>query len=303
MSRNVLVAACVLLSNLVMVSQQPSAKHPFPAPATSAQEVDLLFSGASSDERILLTLNNNHPRPLTASLTAYTSEGAATTLPGVVLVPSESKIIELSPVLKAAGFGHRELGWLRVSYMGGFLGLGMQLTLYPPEATSGVDSPRSLSSDFTSGDRHAVAWLPSGGRGKLALTNSSSSALSGRLICGSLQEPFTLAASQTIIKRFSAEILRERSLSPRAMACDVTSNGTTAALRAAGTITGEKGYSAPIRFYDTASSTARSLTAPGLRTDVADTRGRTEYQSPGPATITPVLREATASHPAYSGAS
>lgn len=84
-----------------------------PPPPHTPQEILLLFFGDTPDERILLTLNNNRPAVMITSITVYTAAGVSTRLPDVEMVPQESKMIELSPLLRAAGLGHQELGWIK----------------------------------------------------------------------------------------------------------------------------------------------------------------------------------------------
>jgi hypothetical protein len=69
-------------------------------------------------------LNNNRPDVMTTSVTVYTSAGVSTALPDVQLIPQESKLIELSPLLQAAGLGHQELGWIKLNYSGVTLEMG-----------------------------------------------------------------------------------------------------------------------------------------------------------------------------------
>ncbi|WP_125486823.1 hypothetical protein [Edaphobacter aggregans] len=153
-----LVLFVATVTTNMAVSQKHVVYPTVPPPPHTSQEILLLFSGNSADERILLTLNNNRPDVLTTTVTVYTASGVSTALPDVNLVPQESKMIELSPILKAAGLGNQELGWLKLNYSGVILEMGAQLTLYPTEDGPGLDSPRSLSSDFKSTERDAVFW-------------------------------------------------------------------------------------------------------------------------------------------------
>ncbi len=47
-----------------------------------------------------------------------------------------------------------------MSYKGVFLGLGAQLTLYPGGGLTGIDSARTVSGDYKTGNRSASFWLP-----------------------------------------------------------------------------------------------------------------------------------------------
>lgn len=195
------VVLFVCLFSVCGFSQQPSptpaalrAAHPT-APQTP-QEVLLLFAGSRADERTLLTLNNNHVADLLVKATVYTASGQETALPDFRLSGSESRIVELSAILQTAGLGRQELGWLKINYTGVYLGLGAQLTLYGVGNSPGVDSPRSLSNDFSSQTRRAVFWMPRGANARITLTNSSSSSLHVELQCGLILESFTVATQK-----------------------------------------------------------------------------------------------------------
>jgi hypothetical protein len=164
------------------------------------QEVSLLFNGNRADERILLTLNNNHASDLLLAVTVYTASGQEETPPDFHLVGSESRVVELDPLLQTAGLGHQQIGWLKLSYTGVYLGLGAQLTLYSSPFGMGTDSPRSLSKDFTSGMRHAAFWMPEGGEAQIAFTNSSSINITVQLRCGYVSEDFVIPCHNTKVK-------------------------------------------------------------------------------------------------------
>jgi hypothetical protein len=191
------IAGCLTLSAF-------GQKHPvyptIPPPPHTPQEILLLFSGNTADERILLTLNNNRPDVMTTSVTVYTSAGVSTALPDVQMIPQESKLIELSPLLQAAGLGHQELGWIKLNYSGVTLEMGAQLTLYPEKNGPGVDSPRSLSSDFKSTERDAVFWLPESGKARLALGNSSVGSIFVKMKCGTDTEELVIPAKTTKVR-------------------------------------------------------------------------------------------------------
>jgi hypothetical protein len=106
-----------LIVGLVALSAhaQKQAVYPtIPPPPHTPQDILLLFSGDTASERILLTLNNNRAAALTTSIMIYTASGIPTSLADIELVPNESKLVELSPLLLAAGLGTQELGWIKL---------------------------------------------------------------------------------------------------------------------------------------------------------------------------------------------
>ncbi len=150
------VCLSLLFCTVVCPAQTVSTRSAPQAAPRTPQEVLLLFSGSRANDRILLTLNNNHIFDLAVTATLYTASGQQTVLPSFSLVGNESRLVELQPILQAAGVGNQELGWLKLDYTGGYLNLGAQLTLYQTPNGMGVDSPRSLSTDFKSRSRQAA---------------------------------------------------------------------------------------------------------------------------------------------------
>jgi hypothetical protein len=69
---NLLFRGLVFLSLAATAAFALGQKHPVyptvPPPPHTPQEILLLFSGNTADERILLTLNNNRPNVLTTSI-------------------------------------------------------------------------------------------------------------------------------------------------------------------------------------------------------------------------------------------
>ncbi|WP_260704146.1 hypothetical protein [Edaphobacter flagellatus] len=290
-----LVFQFICFGTFSALAQQHVVYPTVPPPPHTPQEILLLFTGNTADERILLTLNNNRPNTLKAMITVFTSSGVSTSLPDVDLVPQESKLIELSPVLKAAGLSHQELGWLKIDYSGVRLELGAQLTLYPTSNSPGVDSPRSLSGDFKSVERDAVFWMPERGKAYLALTNSSTGNIDVKMKCGPLSDEFVIPSKTTTIRRVELHDASIVHVGRFPVSCDMTSDGAIDALRPVGTVIAD-GYSAPIRFYDPKTATFPSLTAVGLDPS-AETHVTVHNVSDAPVDITPIVREAALSNP------
>lgn len=281
---------------VLALCQSQSVYPTFPTPPHTPQEVLLLFAGNTADERILLTLNNNRSQPMTTTIIVYTVSGRATPLADVEMVAGESKLVELSPLLRAAGLGRQELGWIKLGYSGVIMEMGAQLTLYPTEGGTGIDSPRSLSADFKSTERDAAFWIPADGKVRLALTNQSAGSLFVRMHCGTENEEFVVAGRTTEVRKIPARDLNLGGHSlPGAMGCEIVSDGAIDALRPVGMVSGPN-YSAPIRFYDPKTATFKNLTAVGLETS-AISHVVIHNVSDFPAEIVPVLSEATLSKP------
>ena len=272
---------------------QKSPAHLPPSRPSTPQQILLLFAGDTPDKRTLLTLNNNRPGLMTVDLTAYTPQGQAVQLPPEKLVPNESRLIELSPILQTAGLGGMTLGWLKLDYSGIVMELGAQLTLYPVQGSAGVDSPRSLDIDFVSTRRDAAFWLPSAGVAKILLTNNSQNGISVTMHCGLLTETAFVSSQNTILREVRSDAPADEA--GHATRCDLLSDGPASALRATGVVTAPF-YSAPIRFYDPASATFSSLTSVGIES-AATSYVSVHNDSDLPVTLTPVLTEAVLAAP------
>lgn len=201
--------------------------------------------------------------------------------------------MELSPILRKAGLNGQPLGYLEVSYKGVFLGLGAQLTLYPGGGLTGIDSARTVSGDYKTGNRSASFWLPEWGKAKIALSNVSSTALGIHVRCGDTDEQITLIPNSTALRDIGSAASANNGPGT-SIGCDLTSSGPSDSLRADGLITGPNGYGAPIRFYDLTTSTSQALTSVGLDPS-AKTYVTVHNVLNHAVTVNPILREASLS--------
>jgi hypothetical protein len=109
---------------------------------------------------------------MNVSFTIYTTNGYSTPLDCMDLDAGESRLVDLSAILNEKSI-HAPLGYLRISYSGALMELGAQLTLYPIWGAPGLDSPRSLSTDFVGTNRSAVAWQAQSSKAIITVTNVS----------------------------------------------------------------------------------------------------------------------------------
>lgn len=277
----------------------PPPKRPDPTP--TPQEISLLLSGTRSENRILLTLNNNHRVALPVSATVFTASGREVDLPQFNLVPFESRLIELSPLLSSLGLDGENLGYIKLNYSGIFLGLGAQLTLYAGHDAVGVDSPRSLSSDFVSTSRSAAFWMFNDSTATIALSNVGISSITVHFTCGNTVQDLVIAGHTTHLQSFTSKdfvslssVSSELAGRGTAASCDMSGTGDVSSLRAVGKVTRSNGLDAPVRFYDPTASTSQSLAAPDLNTS-AETRISVHNVTNQPVLVTTMLREATIS--------
>ncbi|HTF63634.1 MAG TPA: hypothetical protein VK638_13115 [Edaphobacter sp.] len=304
------LAVTMLAVTSSLFCQQPNSQNKGPIQSRSGkilgqvpevpqtpQEVLLLFAGAKADDHILLTLNNNHVKDLEVTATIYAANGHETVLPSFSLVPRESRIVEMADILHAAGLGSQELGWLKLNYTGVFLGLGAQLTLYGTQQQVGVDSPRSLSTDFKSTSRSAAFLMPEDASARISLTNTSNESVLVNIQCGLFAKSISVSAYSTDIQTISiADLKNQHSFAGEAASCDINFNSAVSALRVAGVIHGKHEYAAPIRFYDPATATFPSLTAVGVDTS-SETIAVVHNLTDESIQYTPVIAEATLDEP------
>lgn len=284
---------CTLVVALFSITVAPTLlaqpqTTPLPRPTIrSAQEVLLLFAGQSPNNRIVLILNNNRPADMEVSPTLYALDGNAITLPKINLAASESRMVELSQSLKDANV-YFPLGYLKLAYVGSVLELGSQLTLYPIEDHGGLDSARSLKTDFVGTGRHAVAWMPEDARAVVALTNTTSSPITAVLSINGLDELVYLSPNQTKLRSTRADQVLERRSIP--FSCDVSYNGAADAVRVFGYVESRRDGNLPLRFYDPKGSTTKTLVAVGLKSN-QETHLSVKNLSLAPITVIPHLSE------------
>jgi hypothetical protein len=295
-----LLGLSTLITNFSWGAIVPTPRHTH-APYTP-QEIVMLPAGLRADDRIDLMLTNNRPDVLPVQIDVYTTDGRKTALDPIQMNANETRDLTLDSDLLAGKVPRNErLGWLKIKYAGALLELGAQLTLYPTVNHSGLDAPRSLSVDFLSGTRDAVAWLPRGASAHLALTNVSSSPLTVKLDCsGREAETVAIDATQTLLRDYDSSADLPAGGQENTFFCHITEDGAIDALRATGYVatsdsaseeTGEpaKGYAAPIRFYDPAGATFSNLTALDLDT-ARHTRVAIRNLTLVPVSVTPLLR-------------
>ena len=231
-----------------------------PGAAAAKQSVELLCEGVDASKRILLTINNNYPQQKTIALQAYTTDGQALELPSISLKPDQSRLVQLSDLLRNKGITS-PLGFIKLTYEGDLMGVGAQLTLYPVSGEGGLDSARSLSVDFIDARRTAVAWLPGGSKAVLAYSNVSDTAITVHANTPGRQ------AEQIVVEPHATHITDIASAEDdSSLFDDLTSSGPVDSLRVSGYIVPKSGPPLPVRYYDPAAATTSHLTAVGIDT-------------------------------------
>jgi|GEM_PF-3697445 len=222
------------------------------------------MAGLSASDKTLLMLNNNRAAALRATLTVYANDGTSQVLPVVELKASQSLLLRLNGLLGDAHlFG--SIGYVEVSYEGILMELGAQLTLYPMLDRGGLDSPRSLSVDFASTSRSAIAWLPAQSKAVVAVSNVTETAYMATINMNGRASKLALGPHETVLKSFRAQ---GEDGEDQSFAADVSFDGPKDAIRTFGYIESNSTGSLPIRFYDPAAATQNSISAPGLLTRV-----------------------------------
>ena len=276
--------AIALLVSLQGRAQAPKiSPTPPPAAPMSSQDVLLLFAGQSSSQKMLLTLNNNRPSELVVDFTLYDLSGTPRILPSLTLVASESRLIDYGAYLRSQNITF-PLGYLKVHYQGRSMELGSQLTLYPVETRGALDSPRSLSVDYVTNARYAVAWQRPGSSAVIALTNVSQTPIQVAFALNGDAEQITIAASETVLRKKETPADNASTL----LSVDASSTGSIDALRVFGFVSDPIDGPHPVRTYDVATATSQTLSSVGLVTS-HDTHVALRNLSASPQIVTPSL--------------
>jgi hypothetical protein len=278
-------AVCFMPLTTFCYAQNPHKTPPvYPAAPMTDQDVLLLFAGRSANDKILLTLNNNRPSKMAVEITLYDLSGNPKPLPSLTMDPSESRLIDFGTTLRSLNL-MAPLGFLKIHYSGRSMELGAQLTLYPVEDRGGLDSPRSLSVDFASTERHAVAWTPPGSTTAFAISNVAPSPVVAKLMIRGMSETIQLQPNETVVRVRKAS---GEDISPL-VDFDVSFTGPIDALRVFGYIASRADGALPIRAYDPKAATSQVLSAVGLNTG-SETHAVVRNLSSQPFLVTPSLR-------------
>ena len=155
------------------VQAQGSVHHHGSHPEDTTQVIYAPTTGLPQADRAELVLNNNSPDDLVVTPTRYSQEGLPYIGAPITLRPLEVRYIPVSSLAPSQFQRQGGNGGISLSFFGGMLEVGAQITLFGQGTFGSVDIPFSAAGDFKSKTQEAVWWSPNGAEVLLALGNSS----------------------------------------------------------------------------------------------------------------------------------
>jgi hypothetical protein len=194
----------------------------------------------------------------------YTAEGNAVTGRRVTLEPSEVRNMAVADLMPPDP--HRvDVAGMILTYFGGMLEVGAQITLLGQGGTSSVDIPFSAGMDYRSAAQEAVWWMPKHAEATIILGNASDAQIVANLKYsnGKSQEVTLRPFATEIVERSSGA---ENSSEGIAESVRIELSGPVGSLRATGFVTSaDKRFNSGIRFYDPETIRQPHLFATNLR--------------------------------------
>ena len=125
-----------------------------------------------------LTLNNNMPQVMAATVTLFSKEGEALALPPMSLEPTSPIRLSLGELSKG-GRGDFSSGNVQVFFHGPSMGVTSQVSISSAAKRLAFESVESEVMDFSSSKLDGIVWLPDEEtRGSVVLTNTTAGDLS-----------------------------------------------------------------------------------------------------------------------------
>ena len=171
-----------------------------PAPSTQTIYAPL---GLGKSYLAEIVLNNNSPGNMDVTPAFYTAEGTTLTGRRVTVEPSEVRNMALADLMPP-DLHTVDMAGMTLTYFGGMLEVGAQITLLGQGGTSSVDIPFSAGMDYRSAAQEAVWWMPKHAEAIIILGNASDAQIVANLKYsnGQSQEvtlrPFSLRRSTSV---------------------------------------------------------------------------------------------------------
>jgi hypothetical protein len=249
------------------VSRQDFKERVHPAPSTQTIYAPLGL-GKSYEPQIVL--NNNSPGNMDVTAAFYTAEGMVAAGRTVMLNSAEVRNMAvadlMSPDLQTV-----DMAGITLTYFGGMLEVGAQITQLGQDRASSVDIPFSAGMDYRSAAQEAVWWMPKHSEAKIILGNASDAQIAANLKYrdGQSQEVTLRPFATQIVERSSAGENSEGI----AESVRIELSGPVGSLRATGFVTSaDKRFNSGIRFYDPDTIRQPHLFATNLRLEKSEPR-------------------------------
>lgn len=242
------------------VSRQDIKERVHPAPSTQTIYAPL---GLSKSYEAEIVLNNNSPGNMDVTAAFYTTEGIAVDGRTVTLRSAEVRNMSVTDLIPP-DLNAVDMAGITLTYFGGMLEVGAQITLVGQDRSNSVDIPFSAGMDYRSTTQEAVWWMPKHSEAKIVLGNASNTQIVANLkYSNGLSQEVTLRPFATeIVERSSGDENSEG----MAESLKIVLSGPVGSLRATGFVnSSDKRFNSGIRFYDTETFRQPHLFATNLR--------------------------------------
>lgn len=245
-----------------VTSRQQTREPLHPAPSTQTVYAP---GGLKRFSQAEIVLNNNSPDNKDVAAVFYNAEGTAVTGRTVTLKPTEVRSMKLADLMLPDHPVKKKMAGMTLTYFGGMMEVGAQITLPGAHGAGSVDMPFSGVMDYHSSIQEGVWWMPKGSVATIILGNAAEARIVASL-------KYANGESQDLsLGPFSTEIVERRSdetsaASGAAESVRLELSGPVGSLRATGFVTSaDNGFSSSIRFYDPKAIRQPNLFATNLR--------------------------------------
>jgi hypothetical protein len=201
-----------------------------------------------------LVLNNNSPKPMEVTPTFYTVEGDPMVGKRLTLKPAEVRHVAVAALILPEHQGQAKMGGMALTYFGGMLELGTQITLLGQGRAGSVDIPFSSERDYRSPVQEAVWWMPDKGVATIILGNASDEPILVNLRSSTSESQDVQLgphATEVLHPQHTGQNDSPSSSGGAAESLRLEVLGPIGSLRATGFITSEdQSFTSTIRFYD-----------------------------------------------------
>jgi hypothetical protein len=287
------VLRCLIIASLISASMMFPSRHSVDAQAMSGNQVSAgkadrprvnerthpppstqtIYAplGFGKSYQVETVLNNNGPGNMDVTAAFYTADGTVVAGQTVTLKPAEVRnmaVVDLLP----AGERIKRMEGMTLTYFGGMMEMGAQITLLGTEGAGSVDIPFSGAMDYHSQIQEAVWWMPKDAEATIVLGNASETEIVASL-------KYSNGDSQQVTLRpFVTETVSRKTVegsTPNGGADSVRIelSGPVGSLRATGFVTSvSRGFGSNIRFYDPGAIRQAHLFSSNLRLKKSEPR-------------------------------
>jgi hypothetical protein len=218
-----------------------------------------------------LVLNNNSPNNMDVAPLFYTAEGIAVNGQTLTLKPAEVRHVNVSD-LQPPDQKIKKVSGMTLTYFGGMLEVGAQITVLGKNGSGSFDIPFSAAMKYRSLIQEAVWWMPKNAEATILLGNPTDTTVAARL-------RYSNGESQDIlIEPFATESVQRKSIAaassegtPESVRLEVS--GPLGSIRATGFVTSvDKRFHSGIQFYDPGMILQPHLFATNLRLKKSEPR-------------------------------